>query len=134
MADTVSSIVLVNTGTHYSILLLGRSDGTGESNVVKIDKSALTDVRGLEPLAIDITGIQFSVSATHKSVDLSWDHGTDNVAAYLSGTGKLCFDENGPLKDPKINDGTGDLLLTVASGGTSGTYSILIDAKLRLSA
>lgn len=135
MADAVDTIVLHNTYPYYAVRLLSKSDGTGESNVVKVDRSTLVDERGLEPVAIDIvhcSGIVFG--ANH--VTLNWDATTDDEGLILSGSFFFDFSENGipgvgPLRDPRSAGNVGDLLLTTSGMAANGGYCILLVVRMR---
>lgn len=123
MADAVDTITMLNSGTYLAVRLLSKSDGTGESGVVKVDKSTFTDEDGNEPAAMDIlhcSGIVFG--ANH--VTLNWDHSTDDEALILSGSFFFDFRDWGPLKDPKSAGTTGDILLTTSGMAANGGYCI----------
>lgn len=121
MADTVDTVVLHSSGSYYRARFVSKSDGTGESDVVKIDKSTLTATDGREPIALDLVEITWSVfGANH--VLLEWDHATDDEILPLSGNGYMKFDD--PLKDPRSAGGTGDVLLTTSGMAANGGYSI----------
>ena len=61
MTDTVDVDVVHNEKQTYVIHLTNISDGTGESNVVKIDRSALTNNNGLAPMGIDILEARWAI-------------------------------------------------------------------------
>ena len=129
MADTVDSLVLVNQPPYYTVRLTNVSDGTGESAVVKVDKSTLTDLAGLEPLALDLIGIEWDVSGM--AVTLLWDHTTDDEMIVLNGQGEWDQRVDGAIRDPRSAGDTGDVLLTT-TGHTSGdSYTILLRLKMR---
>jgi hypothetical protein len=134
MADTVSVKTLVNTPTQLVVQLLGSSDGTGESAVVKVDKSTFTASDGVEPDSIDIEAVLWNIQG-YASVTLLWDHTTDEVAHRLSGSGYNDYigpgSHRGVSLTPMNSDsrgagGTGDILLTSTSGATTGTYDITL--------
>lgn len=128
MADTVTATYLLKGQRSIAVLLTGISDGTGESNVVKVDKSTITNILGNEPGAIVIDKIKWTMAGIGYA-KLSFDHTTDDTAVVLcSGIGKLCFSDFGGLKDPSSAGGTGDLLLTTAGATSGGAYSIFIEA------
>lgn len=123
MADTVDSLVMNNGPRNYIIRLTNVSDGTGESAVVKIDKSTLTDANGNEPGGMTIKEIWYSIQG-FSSVRLFWDHTTDDEIVVLApGNGYL---GRSMLKDPKSAGDTGDVLLTTAGAVSGATYNILI--------
>lgn len=127
MADAVASRVLFSGKHRYSILLLNVSDGTGESAVVKVDKSTLTNEFGVEPTRLNIARVEWTIQGfTH--VILAFEHTADDNALVLgTGVGSLDFSKNGYVKDPASAGGTGDLVLTAPAGATTGSYSIKLD-------
>lgn len=130
MADTVTSNVVQNSKTEYKIHLTCISDGTGESAVVKIDKSTLTNSNGVEPIAINITSIRWAIQG-FSYIKLLWDHTTDDVAMILSGNGYDDFSDGGGLRDPRSTGTTGDLLLTSVGAASGATYDITITCFLQ---
>jgi hypothetical protein len=131
VADAVTTNVLVNDGNKYVVHLTNICDTTGESGVVKVDKSSLTCTNGKEPIALDIVEICGTVNG-FTNVKLHWDHATDDTAAVMTG-GYFEFDycEYGGLKDPTLNDSTGDLLLTTTGNASGDNYDITISLRLR---
>lgn len=108
------------------------SDGTGETDVVKIDISELRTTSGAIPTRTAIESIQYVVVG-FASVVLEWDRAPNSVICVLTdNSGKLCFAKSGGLPDPSSDgDRTGDILLT-SSGATSGdTYDITVTLKLK---
>ena len=129
MADTVDSLVLVNQPPYYTIRLTNVSDGTGESAVVKVDKSALVDIDGLEPVALDLVGIEWDVSGMN--VTLLWDHTTDDEMIVLNGQGEWDQVKDGAIRDPRSAGATGDVLLTTNAHSSGDSYTILLRLKMR---
>jgi hypothetical protein len=135
MADAVATRVIEQTATHYIAHFTNISDGTGESAVVKVDKSALTNATdGAEAGSLDIEKVVWCCDGMQ--VRILWDHTADDLALALSGSGSLDFkgDRNtipgksnmGGLKDPRSTGGTGDILFTT-NGHTAGdTYNITL--------
>jgi hypothetical protein len=101
MADTVDSVVLLSGKNRYAVRLTNISDGTGESAVVKIDKSALIGPDGTEPGRIVIEQIDASIQG-FTSIRLHWDHTTDDEIAVL-GTGSTNYAQ----RSEGIEDRTG---------------------------
>jgi len=131
MADTVDSIVLRNGRNRYAVRLTNVSDGTGESAVVKIDKSTLTGPDGTEPSVLVIEEVEWSIQG-FTSVRLLFDHTTDDEAVVLgTGSGYKNYKNIGGLKDPNSTGGTGDLLLTTAGAVTGATYDITVIVRLK---
>lgn len=143
MADAVISRVLRNDKRIYTVQLLNLSDGTGESNVVKVDKSALLAQDAAEPARLAIAQIRWNIQG-FTYIRLSFDHDTDDIVRYLSGSG---YDDyggmgypnapdaayvgaSGLLADPATAGGTGDLLLTTVGHSSGDTYDILMTLRL----
>jgi len=106
------------------------SDGTGESNVVKIDKSAFTAYDGSEPGIINIISARWNIQG-FSYVKLSTDHTTDDVVLLLSGNGYDNWADAGGLRDPASSGQTGDLLLTTVGAASGATYDITLEVLLR---
>lgn len=130
MADAVDTKVIRNANGRYTVLLQNASDGTGETNVVKVDVSTLLNAMRatctytvVERIDYDVWGFNY--------VQLKWDAATDDEIATLSGSGSLDFTYEGGAKDPQSTTPVGDILLST-SGTTSGSgYSILLRLKLK---
>lgn len=133
MADAVTNKTIINTSDRLEIHLTNISDGTGETNVIKVDKSTFTAPDGAEPASVDIEWVRWSVQG-FASVRLLWDHTTDDLGLVLAASG---YDDYAgpavqgfvPLRlnaDPRSAGGTGDVLLTTNGGGSGSTYDITI--------
>ncbi len=133
MADTVDVDVVQNSKDRYVVHLTCISDGTGESNVTKIDRSALLNANGVAPVAIDIMEVRWSMQG-FSYVKISWDHSTDDVALLLNGNGYDNFEEEGGLKDPRssaVSGASGDILLTSIGAASGATYDIKLVCQLQ---
>lgn len=135
MADAVTTNVVAQTNKRYCVHLTNISDGTGESAVIKVDKSTLVAEDGAEPASLDIEQVRWNIQG-FTSVRILWDHTTDDVGLALSGSGYDDFrGEYGPdaaratrsgLADPRSSGGTGDILLTTAGTTSGNTYDITL--------
>lgn len=134
MADTVKVRALVDDGRQHVVHLTCKSDATGESAVVKVDRSAIADaIDGAEAASLDIEAVRWAVQG-FSSVTLLWDRTADDVALRLSGNGYEDF--VGPsdiralqaatLADPRSAGGTGDILLTSEGAVDGATYDITL--------
>lgn len=141
MADAVSSFVLLDTPDQYVVSLVCISDGTGETNALKVDKSAIgVAVGGAEAVALDLQSVRWNVQG-YSSVKLSWDHAVDSVMAALSGGGMEDCTFPGPdminrrslsgRADPKTADSTGDVLLSSVGASATATYDITLTFRKR---
>lgn len=129
MADAVNVRVLQNGPKNYVVRLLCTSDGTGESDVVKIDKSALVNGFNVEPSMLKLCCIEWSIQG-FSYVALEWDHATDDPIINMgSGNGWHDYEAAGNLPDPLSAGGTGDILLSSFGAIAGATYDIL--AKFR---
>ena len=125
MADAVATRVQSNGARWYEVTFTNISDGTGESAVVKIDKSTLVNELGLEPDTLSIYRIGWSIQG-FTSVRILYDHTTDDVA-FVCAAGNGYWDEKfegAPIKDPDSTGGTGDILFTTAGAVSGATYTI----------
>ena len=130
MADTVTTQVVQNTKDRYVLHLTGISDGTGETNVIKIDKSTLTDVIGVEPPRIIIQTARWGIQG-FSYIKITWDHATDATALVLNGNGYDSWEDAGGLRDTLLNDSTGDLFLTSIGAASGATYDITLVCSLQ---
>ena len=128
MADTVDTLVLMNQAPNYVARFTNISDGSGESAVVKVDKSTLTGLLGREPGKLCIKEVQWSIQG-FTSVRIYWDHTTDDEACVL-GAGAGYFNYtlggNSGLVDPGSTGGTGDVIFTTAGAISGATYDITL--------
>lgn len=125
MADAVTVQALLTGKRRAVVMLTNVSDGTGEAAVVKVDRSTLANIGGVEPATLRLTEIQFCVQG-FPYVKLAFDHTTDQTVAVLSGNGKFCF-KDAALRDLGSAGGTGDLVLTAPAGAATGSYSLLLE-------
>ena len=125
MADAVKTNVLFNSPNKHVVQILSLSDGTGESAVIKVDKSTLTGNNGLEPTELRIDKIEGD--CVGMDVLLYADHTTDVIIARLGGVGrfKRDFRDIGGLHTSGAGD-TGDITLTTTGHSAGDSYDIVI--------
>ena len=128
MADTVTSKTVFSGSRKLVMHFTNRSDGTGESNVVKVDKSTFTGPNGAEPTKLVVEKILYDVSSMR--VLLTWDQTSDEVIAVLQGDGCLDFTEAGGLVGANTG-GAGDILLTTANQSSGDGYDITLFMRLK---
>jgi hypothetical protein len=121
MADAVSTTVIRNDYNFYTVHLTNLSDGTGESAVVKVDKSTISP----EPTSLALASARWNIQGFTK-VQLLWDHTTDVTIMLLSGSGYEDFDTLGGSKQDVGTGGTGDVLLTTTGTTSGNTYDITL--------
>jgi len=138
MADTVSTKVLANTKYQYIVNLYGLSDGTGESNVVKVDKSSLLNLNNEEPDELYLDRAEWSIGG-HAKVTLNWDRrgsevqtitvdatgGTYTITWNGQTTGNIAFDATAATVQAALealsNISAGDVTVTGGPGDSGGT-------------
>lgn len=126
MANTIDSLTLEESASHIKQRYLVLSDGTGMSDVVMLDKSALTvGPSGVEPVALDLIELEAQAWGSVNSILLEWDHTTDDeIFAFGTGAVVRWCKEWGPLKDPRTAGATGDVVIT--SNGLSANAGFQI--------
>ena len=130
MADTVSSQVLADTsGVKYVVKLTNFSDGTGETNVVKVDASGTTFMT--EDGNRKIAKIWYSVNTANSksAVELIWDGTTNATALLLSGQGFFDFRTSGDEITNNASTPTGDVLLSTKNFALGDNYSLVIEFR-----
>lgn len=134
MVDTVKTHVVSDTGIRYEAVFTNISDGTGESNVVKIRLADLTYIgTDVSPSAIDIEAIDGSVNG-FDSVSLAWDRAPspDVFVVLPPGNTELRFSQYLPDLLRGQAGTTGDVVLTTNGSATSqDSYVIRIRGRLR---
>lgn len=125
MADVVQVVKLKDAGTRVVHVLTNKSDGTGESAVLKIDASTLADYRSGGMLSI--SKVKYCVSGS-ASVELLFDGTPDKRALILSGNGEFDLSGNiASLIDNSASTPTADILLTTIGFVANSTYTIVLE-------
>ncbi len=127
MADTVSVTVIEDGPRNYIVHLIGLSDGTGETDVVKVDLSTLggpNPANSTPPASLAIKDIQYDVQG-YSSVTLAFGATADQPLARMALAGMTEFE---PLLNsiPTATGYTGDILLTSNGATTGATYDIVL--------
>jgi hypothetical protein len=131
LADTVDTKVVRNAFGRYVARFTNISDGTGESGVVKVDVSALTNAAGAAATKANVWRIEYNIQG-FTSVRLHWDAATDDEIAVLpTGSGVLDFTPEGGLTDPQSATPVGDIKLTTAGTTSGNTYDITLWVRLK---
>lgn len=126
MTDQVVNTTILDGPTRVIVSCTSESDGTGESDAVKVDLSALSSYPdGRAPTALIVDEIDYQVSG-YNYVVLEYDRGTDSEIAVLSGQGSFAFP--GGKKDTGTG-GTGDIVLTTDGHADGAGYTITIAAR-----
>ena len=125
MADTVSTTTIFNGKRLKAVRITNKSDGTGESAVLKIDISDFTAPDGRTATYFVLDAIEWSIKGMR--VELLWDATTDDTAMVLAaGAGKRLFKHIGGLRNPKSSGWTGDMRLTTNGQISGDSYDITL--------
>lgn len=133
MADVVDSLTVFSGARKKVYRLTSISDGTGESAVVKIDRSTLIGPNGAVPTNIVIEEMQWSIQG-FASVRLFWDQATDDEIVMLApGNGVATWVAVGGLKCPTTptSAAEGDVILTTNGAQSGATYTITLVVRLK---
>jgi hypothetical protein len=118
MGDAVTSQVLADSPGFTTMLFTNLSDGTGESEIVKVNVSDLT----IPCAYVEIVGIDHDIRGM--SVAIEWA-ATTNVVAYIcGGHGDHTF--SAPIRNNSGAGITGDIAFTTAAHTAGDSYSIVL--------
>lgn len=151
MADTVTTIQLFPASNQAAgvavVHLTNVSDGTGETNVKKVDIATLLNYFGVKPSGLRIEQARWCIQGM-TSVKLGWDRTAAQITAMLlAGSGyedyrgqvsragdggAPDYTKLGGLADPSAGnaDGKGSILLTTTGAASGGTYDITLWLRL----
>lgn len=146
MADTVATNTILNGaasgGSKRAIVhLTCISDATGETNVVKVDRSAMILPGTLAaPSKLHIASVRWNVQG-FSYIKLMWHaytdgtHTSDDPIAILSGNGYDNFEQHGGLRFPNtvgtaISGSIGDVILSSVGATSGATYDITLEVIL----
>lgn len=126
MADTVTSQTLQDGDRIAVMKFTNISDGTGESDVVKVDVSALAPSNGKPCTGVRVRKINFSV--TGMKVRLEYDATADTLICDLpsDSAGELRFDEEGGIPNNAGSGKTGDILFTTLGQISGDSYMVTL--------
>jgi hypothetical protein len=130
MADLVTSQTIADTsGVKFVSKLTNFSDGTGETQVKKIDASEVTLMT--EDGNRKIAKIWYSINtANNKSgVELIWDGVTNATAMLLSGNGYFDLRTAGNEVPNNATTPTGDILLSTKNFALGDNYTIIVEFR-----
>jgi hypothetical protein len=130
MADIVTTQTLTDTsGVKFVIKLTNISDGTGETDVIKVDASNTTFMT--EDGNRKIAKIWFSVNTanTKSAVELKWAGATNATALFLSGQGFFDLRTAGDEIPNNATTPTGDVLLSTKNFANGDNYSLVIEFR-----
>jgi hypothetical protein len=129
MADRVDTLDVFNGKDLIGRRIFCLSDGTGESAVVKVQRSTLVNSNGIVPSKLAIEQLWWSING-FSSIELDWDHTTaDEIAVLATGNGAQLYGRTlgvdlGSLWDPGSAGGTGNIILTSRGAVANASYNI----------
>lgn len=128
MADAVKTHTIFNGTKKLIMHFNNKSDGTGESSVVKVDKSTFTGPNGLEPSSITIDKIEGVVNGGILTIQAN--HTSTLNLCQLNPGGRICLDftATGGLQTSGAG-GTGDIEFTLPASLTLGGYDLVIHMR-----
>ena len=130
MADTVTSQVITDTsGVKFVTKLTNFSDGSGETDVIKVDASTTTFMT--QDGARKVAKIFYSINTTSTKsvVELKWAGTTNSTIMFLSGQGFFDFRSAGDEITNNAITPTGDVLLSTRNFANGDNYSIVIEFR-----
>lgn len=135
MADVVTSQILKDHAKGYAVKLTNISDGTGETDVIKVDASTLAANNGVGTERLTITKLFWSVASGTSStmsprVTLKWAGSANTTIVTLTGSGYWDLSSGGqcPLTN-NASSPTGDILLSTAGFTANAAYTVIIEGK-----
>ena len=130
MADTVSTQVLSDTtGVKYVVKMTNISDGSGETNVKKIDASETTFMSEDGERRVARVYYSVNVSDNKSGVELVWDGATNATGVLLSGQGYWDLRTAGNSIGNNATTPTGDVLLSTKNFANGDNYSIIVEFR-----
>ena len=116
------------------VQMSGLSDGTGETDVVKIDMSDLKTHNGNVPRKTAVEWIEWQIMGL--TVSLEWDRAPHAEIIKLNShalesTGDMNWRQFGGKVDPGDDDRTGDILMTTTNTDSGDSYEVTICLRLK---
>ena len=130
MADIVTTQTIADTsGVKFVAKLTNFSDGTGETQVKKIDASEVTFMT--EDGNRKISKIWYSINTANpkSAVELIWDGVTDATAIFLSGNGYIDLRTAGNEITNNATTPTGDVLLSTKNFAVVDNYTLIVEFR-----
>ena len=126
MADAVATQILFQGDKQVIMKFTNASDGTGETNVTKVDVSTLTSYQGKACVAVQIDKIY---AMTHgMEVRLLWGASTNVTIVSIPQQIMQTFDFNefGGLDNNAGTGKTGNILFTTLDASAGDFYTIIL--------
>lgn len=127
MADAVTTQVLVDDARRAVFKFTNVSDGTGESDVVKVDVSTLSSYQGLPCTSVSLVKIDAVTSGM--GINMLWDATTDVLILTLGEADFVTFDFSrfGGLTNNAGAGKTGDILFTTVGAASGDRYTVVME-------
>jgi len=130
MADTVTTQTIADTsGVKFVTKLTNLSDGTGETNVTKVDASETTFMSTDGNRKISKIWFSINTSNNKSAVELIWAGATNSTAVLLSGNGYWDLRAAGDEITNNATTPTGDVLLSTENFATGDNYTIVVEFR-----
>ena len=132
MADAVATQTIQDGERNAVLRFTNVSDGTGESNVVKVDVSALAkNARGQSCTEVHIQRIYWATVGM--SVKLDFDASTNVLAIGLpaDSTGDEYYASYSAIPNNAGSGKTGDILFSTTGHSSGDTYMIILELLKR---
>ncbi len=130
MADTVTTQTIADTsGVKFVAKLTNFSDGTGETNVKKVDASELTFMTEDGNRKISKVWYSINTANSKSAVELIWDGTTNATAMLLNGQSHFDFRPSGDEIPNNATAPTGDVLLSTKNFADGDNYTIIIEFR-----
>ncbi len=130
MADTVTTQTIADTsGVKFVAKLTNFSDGTGETQVKKIDASEVTFMTEDDQRKIARVWYSINTANNKSAVELIWDGATNSTAMFLSGNGYIDLRTAGNEISNNATTPTGDVLLSTKNFANGDNYTIIIEFR-----
>ena len=109
----------------------GLSDGSGETDVIKVRLTDLMKHGGATPTRTAIENIKYNISGM--TVRLEWDRAANAPIALLgAGRSELDYRREGGIVDPgEEGDRTGNIILTSLYADSGDSYDITLTVRLK---
>jgi len=130
MADTVTTQTITDTsGVKFVTKLTNFSDGTGETNVTKVDASETTFMSTDGNRKISKIWFSVNTSNNKSAVELIWAGATNSTAVLLSGNGYWDLRAAGDEITNNATTPTGDVLLSTKNFANGDNYTIVVEFR-----
>ena len=130
MADTVTTQTIADTsGVKFVAKLTNFSDGTGETNVKKVDASELTFMTEDGNRKISKVWYSINTANSKSAVELIWDGTTNATAILLNGQSHFDFRPSGDEIPNNATAPPGDVLLSTKNFADGDNYTIIIEFR-----